>query len=157
MVKTIFCEDAYGKGFFRNLIKKIKKAEPNQLGISIKSMKGPFDSKAARAVAAARMRGKVIVVVDAHGKTPHEVENSVKQACGPIDGLHVVVVENAIEDWIAANECVDPRKENALSYLRHNHRYEKYKLPSYGERIDAEKLAQKQDSFKNFLEALNDP
>ncbi|MEM4383804.1 MAG: hypothetical protein QXU44_07095 [Candidatus Caldarchaeum sp.] len=40
MVKTIFCEDAYGVGFFRNLIKKIKKAEPHQLGVSIKSTRG---------------------------------------------------------------------------------------------------------------------
>ncbi|MEM4574013.1 MAG: hypothetical protein QXF45_05700, partial [Candidatus Caldarchaeum sp.] len=55
----------------------------------------------------------------------------------------VVVIEKSVEDWIVANECIDPRRENALKYLKHQHRYEKYKLPGYRERIDPEKLAQK--------------
>lgn len=143
MKKTILCEDTYGKLSFEKLIKKLKNTEALRLEIIVKSIKGPFDSKAARAVKAASMNGVVIVVVDAHGSNTREVEDRIKKECGTTDGLRVVVIEKSVEDWIVANECIDPRRENALKYLKYQHRYEKYKLPGYGERIDPEKLAQK--------------
>jgi len=153
----IFCEDAYGKLFFKWLVDKIN-VESSRIRVG--SFKGPFDSKAEIAVkAASYSAGKIIVVLDRHGKQSMEKEindklkNVVAQRCK----FTVVVCENSIEDWLVANDCIEVKENTALDYLKRIRKYEKRHLPGYAARLKLDKLLIKSPSFKKFYENLLDP
>lgn len=155
MKKTILCEDAYGKIFFERLVKIMFKQ--TALPLRIKSTKGPFDTKAIRVAKAVAIDGPVIIVIDGHGKDKAQYEREIQSKCADIERLHVIVIENSIEDWLVVNECMDIKKVNALQFLRNERQYKKNKLPSYADRIDIQQLSAKSESFRRFMEALNDP
>ncbi len=147
-IKYIFCEDAYGREFFRKLVSKLGE---NPLGIKVKSFKGPFDKKGRRVVAAAAYSAhKIIVVIDSEGKEGVEdaIINQLKDAVPQHCKLSVVVCENSIEDWLVANECKELKRDRGFA-KRH--------LPGYAERIKPDILKQKSPSFRKFYESLLDP
>ncbi len=156
-IKYIFCEDAYGREFFRKLVSKLGE---NPLGIKVKSFKGPFDKKGRRVVAAAAYSAhKIIVVIDSEGKEGVEdaIINQLKDTVPQHCKLSVVVCESSIEDWLVANECKELKRETASEYLKRDRGFAKRHLPGYAERIKSDILKQKSPSFRKFYESLLDP
>jgi len=84
------------------------------------------------------------------------IEEKIKE-CRKIIGdsqkIKPIIFEQEIEEWITKSTQQKPSEE-----LKTTERYEKYKLPNYVSKIefDNPKLMNLR-SFKDFLNALNDP
>lgn len=143
----ISSEDTYGFDFLKELFKKCYSLEVSRLSRSAVKFK-PCDSGLERKLKASTnfsKCGKILLFVDADGKPVENVKESlvlrhlsdekVKEK------VHVIVFETEIEELIVYS--LTGRKDQKPSrYLKENidKNYDKYRLQSYAEKVDCEKI-----------------
>jgi hypothetical protein len=114
---------------------------------------------------------KVLIVVDADGRSREDVESDVvpfvrrgmrggRTGKGNIEELmgrvRLVVFAQEAEEWILASIGRTSVGRKPSDFLRMTRRYEKRELPKFVRSLDLGAL-KKMRSFKDFIEALDDP
>lgn len=157
--KVIFCEDTYGKGFFKDLLDKLKKEGlvSTHLGVDIEKFYGLCNPKLGRqlkVLAHQRNRNFFIIVVDADGgnraeartKVVDHVPNSLRNV------THFIIFKYEIEEWLCFSLGIRIDDKPSV-ILRHRLRYEKYRLRSYVPKLNLTRLMGC-SSFHDFVNYL---
>ncbi len=155
-MKFIFLvEDYFGPAFFRNLF--YKKRQENILSGQLKnSYRCALGPKLARLI---RLNidsaDRIIIIADADGqdhvKRLQQVEGYVENAYKK--SVRIVLLDYEIEEWLCHSAGIKFRGQKPSSVLKHRKKYAKDQLPSYGSRLDCERLRDC-GSFGRFLSAL---
>lgn len=157
--KVIFCEDKYGRGFFKELLNELKSQRliSTHLAMNVEKFYGPCNPKLERQLKLNAFQKNCdffIVVVDADGRSLEEVREEVAQHV-PRDLKEItclVILDYEIEDWLCFSLGIRVF-EKPSRILRHKLGYEKYRLKSYVSKLDMPKLLNC-SSFGDFVNCL---
>lgn len=155
----IFCEDSYGREFFKKLANRLKDENiiSRGTGINTDRLRGLCSTKLRRILTAALYSyNKVIIQVDAHGHRPAIVNKQVEQHI-PVQRMKsacIVVLDYEIEEWLCFSEGLRVQgSPSPYEILKQRRQYEKHRLPSYAEKLNIVTLGD-YPSFKRFIDAL---
>lgn len=153
----VFCEDAYGREFFKRLVNWLKdeKKVPRALQMTVDRLAGLCNTKSERQIrAAASISDRIIVVVDAHGRQAEKVEREVLEHVPNRlrKNVQTIVLDYEIEEWVCVSRHL--RFGNKPSdTLKHQIDYEKYKLPSLVSELNFD-ILMNYKSFAEFVKCL---
>lgn len=155
----ILCDDSYGKSFYPKLIEKIYGRKPS---IPPKRAVGPKVSRIIKANFISSNPDKIIRIKDGEGNRFDEVMRNIEEVelknldKTLKDKVKIVILDCEIEEWICISKDIKfnckPSRE-----LRIRERYEKHMLPKYVDELDIDKLKRRSRSFRDFLNAIEDP
>jgi len=157
--KVILCEDTYGKGFFKDLLNRLKSEGfvSTHLGVNVEMFYGPCNSKLGRQLKIMAYQKNCdffIVFVDADGGNQAEVRERVDEHV-PNHLRNVtclIVFEYEIEEWLCFNFGIRINDKPSV-ILKHRLGYEKYRLRSYVRKLDLHRLM-KCNTFHDFVNCL---
>lgn len=156
--RVILCEDKYGGGFFKELIKRLKSVNlvATNLGVDVKKFYGPCNVKLERQLLAISLKKRCvfIIVADADRRNIKDVESRITKHVPQClrHNTRVVILDCEIEDWICVSLDMKGNEKSA-AILKHRLGYRKYRLKSYAPKLDLGKL-RKCRSFQDFINSL---
>ncbi len=156
----ILCEDSYARDFFSKLINRLKEESKVSQNLTVKTdrIAGVCNSKTKRQVAAASASSeRIIIIVDADGRLMQDIEIEVlDHVPEQIRGIvRMVILQYEIEEWL----CVDMGIQftdgcKPSDKLKYEIGYEKFKLPSFANKLDLSALKRRSKSFTRFVKCL---
>lgn len=147
-------EDHYGKPFIKKFI-QAKQQDGLFVNVIADAKQVPLGSLGNEISNRLQYNDRIVVMVDADGSAIDNKRNHVKNFIrhpNP-DSIKIVVFKNEIEDWICYSNGIDPGDKKPSNILKHEQKYEKYRLPNFASKIDCSKLAQCM-SFQELKSAL---
>ncbi len=155
----ILGDDSYGKGFYPKLIERIFGRSYSTL---FKRAIGPKVSRIIKANFISSNPDKIIRIKDGEGNRIDEVVRNIEEMelrnldRTLKDKVKIVILDCEVEEWICISKGIKfnckPSRE-----LRMREKYEKHMLPKYVDKLDIDKLKVKSRSFRDFLNAIEDP
>jgi hypothetical protein len=123
---------------------------------------GPKVSRIIKATSLSFRLDKIVRIKDAHGKQLNKVREQVERfEFRELDEylrkiLRIVLLDYEVEEWICISKGIR-FSDKPSEELRRRENYEKYKLPNYADELDIRKLREGSRSFREFVEAVEDP
>ncbi|MBD3192741.1 MAG: hypothetical protein GF308_19030 [Candidatus Heimdallarchaeota archaeon] len=143
----IFCEDAYGKLFFKKLLERLKREEviSAAIGFDVKRLPAlcnPKITRAIKAVRASKSPEAIILIYDGDSE-PSNVEEKIRVHIPPPNNniISLLIFETEIEELIC--HCEGRRissNRKPSEELKTTSQYKKSRLPQYADSLNLERL-----------------